>query len=198
MKRSQSPGRSLNFPSTPSWRPSGRTGSSRPLGGLPSIDEPMRRIWIGRIQPCLLMAFAALIASCGGIPSVEETRLIVVDFPHGGRRISVEPDGSGVYAYGALPALGSFEAGTFDFEEVHRKLRAVAERNRREAAEEFGTVQFLTDRGSEGALYFAYDRELLAGLLATAFENRVEPPGAGASDALQTLNELWLAEEEAP
>ena len=158
----------------------------------------MKTIWMGRVRVSFLFAFAVLIAACGGLPSVEECNLLVVDYPHGGRRIMVEPDGSGRYAYGALPALGNFKPGTFDFEEVYARLNSVAERNRRESTEEFGTVQCLTDGESESILYFSYDRDVLIGLLAVAFENRVEQKGSEGGDALQTLHELWIADEEGP
>jgi hypothetical protein len=152
----------------------------------------------GAFQLSLLFSMTVLIASCSGIPALEACDSIVLDMPHGGRRIAVELDGSGTYSYGALPAFGTFEAGTFVFEELYNELRAVAERRPRETAEACGTVQFLTDRGSGGELFFVYDRELLAGLLNTAFANRAEPTEDWEIDAVRRLNEIWLAEAEMP
>ena len=153
---------------------------------------------MGRVRVSFLLAFVALISACVGLPSVDDCSLIVVDYPQGGRRIVVETDGSGRYAYGAMPAIGSFKPGTFDFEEVYARLQTIAERNRRESTEEFGTIQCLTEGGSDDILYFAYDREMLSELLAIAFENRIELQGAEGGDALQTLNEIWMANGETP
>ncbi|MGB6850412.1 MAG: hypothetical protein WBG05_19600 [Thermoanaerobaculia bacterium] len=151
------------------------------------------------VRAVAVSSLLALIVSCVAPPSVEECRLIVVDMPHGGRRIAIEPDGSGTYAYGALPAMGRFGTGTFDFRDVYGKLRSVAQPSRRESGEVYGTVQFLTDGQSESALHLFYDRELVTVLLATAFDNRAEPENAVESDIVQALNEIWLAEEtEAP
>ncbi len=144
-------------------------------------------------------AFLAIAVSCIAPPPVEDFHLIVVDMPHGGRRIAIERDGSGTYAYGALPAFGRFGVGTFDFRDVYEKLQPVAPAGRRESSEEYGTVQFLTDRRSESALYFVYDRALVEALLAMAFESREEPENAVEHEMVRTLDEIWLAEEsEAP
>ena len=149
----------------------------------------------GSIRAVFVSALLAMTVSCVARPSIEQSRLIVVDMPHGGRRIAVEPDGSGTYAYGALPAQGRFGVATFDFRDVFEKLQSVAQSNRKESGEEYGTVQFLTEQQSESVLYFVYDRELVTHLLATAFDNRVEPESAEATENLRTLNEIWLAEE---
>jgi hypothetical protein len=158
---------------------------------------------MGRIRSAafglsLLCASSVLFASCGCIPAIEACDSIVLDMPHGGRWIAVEPDGSGTYSYGALPAFGTFDAGTFEFEELYNELRAVVERRPRDTAETCGTVQFYTSRGSGGESFFVYDHELLMGLLNTAFDNRVEPTEVWEIDAVRRLNEIWLAEGEAP
>ncbi len=145
-----------------------------------------------------LCASSILLVSCTGIPPIEACDWIVMDMPHGGRRIAVEPDGSGTYTYGALPVFGSFPAGTFAFEELYHELRAVAERRPRETSETCGTVQFLTDWESSGDLFFVYDHDLLVDLLNTAFTNRMEPTFEWEIDAVRRLNEIWLAESEAP
>ena len=156
-------------------------------------------IGMASVRAVAVSSLVALIASCAAPPSVEECRLIVVDMPHGGRRIAIQPDGSGTYAYGALPALGRFGTGTFDFRDVYGKLRSVAQPGRRESGEVYGTAEFITDEQSESVLYFFYDRELATLLLATAFDNRAEPGSAWENDIVQTLNKIWLAEEtEAP
>jgi hypothetical protein len=146
----------------------------------------------------ILCASSILLVSCAGIPAIEACDSIVLDMPHGGRWIVVETDGSGTYSYGALPAFGAFPTGTFVFEELYNELRAVAERKPRDTAETYGTVQFLTDRGSSGDLFFVYDRDLLVGLLNTAFANRVEPTETWEIEAVRRLNEIWMAEAEMP
>ena len=141
----------------------------------------------------------ALIGSCVGSPAVGECSLIIVDMPHGGRRIAIQPDGSGSYAYGALPALGRYRTGTFDFGDVYGTLRNLAQPSRRDSGEIYGTVQFVTDEQSDSALYYLYDRELVTDLLATAFDNREKPESGWEEDSVQTLNKIWLAEgAEAP
>ena len=133
-----------------------------------------RAISTGSVRAVVVISLLALIGSCVGSPSVEECSLIVVDMPHGGRRIAIEPDGSGSYAYGALPALGRFGTGTFDFRDVYGRLRSLAQPSRRDSGEVYGTVQFLTEEQSDSALYFLYDQETVTVLLATAFDNRAE------------------------
>jgi len=153
----------------------------------------------GSVRAIAVSSLLALIGSCVGSPPVEECSLIVVDMPHGGRRIAIEPDGSGTYAYGALPALGRFRTGTLDFRDVYGRLRNLAHPNRRDSGELYGTVQFVTDEQSESALYYLYDRELVTDLLATAFDKREEPERDWEEDSVQTLNKIWLAEgAEAP
>lgn len=145
-----------------------------------------------------LFASSILFASCVGIPAIEACDSIVLDMPHGGRRIMVEPDGSGTYSYGALPAFRVFGAGTFVFEELYNELRDTAERRPRDTAETYGTVQFINGRKSGGDLFFVYDRELLEGFLVTAFTNRMEPSEVWEIDAIRRLNEIWLAASETP
>lgn len=151
-------------------------------------------ICTGSVRAVFLISLLALIGSCVGSPSVEECSRIIVDMPHGGRRIAIEPDGSGIYAYGALPALGRFRTGTFDFRDVYGRLRNIAHPSRRGSGEIYGTVQFVTDEQSESPLYYLYDREMVTDLLATAFDNREEPESEWEEDSVQTLNKMWLAE----
>jgi len=158
----------------------------------------MRRTRSAAFWLSIVCASSVLLASCGSIPAVEACDSIVLDMPHGGRRIAVETDGSGTYTYGALPAFGTFPAGTFVFEELYHDLRAVVERRPRETGEASGTVQFLTDPGSSGELFFVYDRDLLVDLLNTAFASRMEPTYEWQIEAVRRLNELWLAEAENP
>jgi hypothetical protein len=85
-----------------------------------------------------------------------------------------------------------------DFEEIYHTLRSVAERERRDPLEEYGAVQFAVDERSNDTLHFVYHRQLLRRLLDTAFENRLEPETSVESDAMDTLNEIWISDSEAP
>jgi len=52
--------------------------------------------------------------------------VVAFDMPHGGCRLSVNSDGSGTLAYGALPALIRVKPGTFEPALLADQLRAVA------------------------------------------------------------------------
>jgi hypothetical protein len=140
----------------------------------------------------VLGTLAALVAlTCDRIPSVGECEAIVVDMPHGEWRIHVAPDGSGRYAYGALPAYGRFGAGTFDFRQLHATLVARVSAERELLERPYGTVQFCVGGGECGDLWFFSDRQLAAELFDAAYRSREAPRAEWEREMLETVNRFW-------
>jgi hypothetical protein len=125
------------------------------------------------------------------VPSADDCELLIVDMPHGEWRIHVHPDGSGVYAYGALPALGRIEVESFDFTDVHARLASTVSNERQQSAAGYGTVQFCIARGDCGPLWYFYDRELAAELFDSAWANRSTPSSGIERETLETVNRIW-------
>lgn len=143
--------------------------------------------------PCLFIAGLA----CTGAELPERCDAIVMDMPHGAWRIHVHPDGSGRYAYGALPTMGRIAAGTFEFEEVRRRLRRSARGERRGTDEPYGTVQFCPRAGSGERLWYFYDQELAGDLFDLAFESREGTVLEIERERLMQLDRIW-AERRSP
>jgi hypothetical protein len=83
--------------------------------------------------------------------------IVVFDMPHGGCRLSVNSDGSGSLAYGALPARVRIKPGTFMPSVLVAELeRAVVPRSGGAQSLPSGSVKF----GSSEELFWFNDGEL--------------------------------------
>ncbi|MDH3455372.1 MAG: hypothetical protein OER90_00905 [Gemmatimonadota bacterium] len=139
----------------------------------------------------LSLGCVALALACGGVPPVGKCDAIILDMPHGEWRIHVHPDGSGLYAYGALPQLGRIEPGTFDFAEMHAQLadRVTAERQLTGAPE--GTVHFCVGGPTCDPLWYFYDPEFADSLFDLAWAHRSAPSNELEQQDFEGINRIW-------
>jgi hypothetical protein len=99
-------------------------------------------------------------------------RVVSFDMPHGGCRLSVNSDGSGTLAYGALPSVIRIKQGTFDADALIRELRAIATPQTDDINTRLpGSIQF----GSAETLLWFSDKELARINFQKALSN-MEPP----------------------
>lgn len=98
--------------------------------------------------------------------------VVIFDMPYGGCRLSVNGDGSGSLAYGALPALIRVRPGTFEPALLAGQLRAVAV-PQQEGQQEgpLGSVKF--DAGEE--MFWFSDTEWARAQFRRALANTQAP-----------------------
>jgi hypothetical protein len=143
------------------------------------------------MKHALILGCVALALACSGVPPAGKCDAIILDMPHGEWRIHVHPDGSGLYTYGALPALGRIEPGTFDFADIHARLAASVSAERRQQAHEYGAVQFCVASGDCEPLWYFHDRDLADALFDTAWAHRSAPSTELEREMLETLDRMW-------
>lgn len=103
-----------------------------------------------------IFIFLPVLAGAGSPPAL----IVTFDMPHGGCRLSVNSDGSGSLAYGALPAQIRVKPGTFLPSVLVNELRRVAiPPSDGEQPRPSGSVKF----GVSEQLFWFSDRALARG-----------------------------------
>lgn len=149
---------------------------------------------MNRSSTVAVLFLAWLAGSCfaqtAGIPTIDECRAVTIRTSQGWW-LTVEPDGSGRYGFGALPAWIRVNERPFDFRNIYQETKQAIAEQRKNAGEAYVAVTFTGAGDRSGLEYYLLDQAQVPVWFRTARENTEKPKNELEVRSYKMIDDFW-------
>lgn len=129
-------------------------------------------------------------AQADGIPTINECRAVTIRTSQGWW-LTIEPDGSGRYGFGALPAWVRVRERSFDFRQIYQATKQAIAGQRMNAEESYVAVTYFGAGDRSGREYYLLDQAQVPVWFRTARENTEKPKNELEVRSYRMIDDFW-------